>query len=57
MSLPKRRGQKLGRKPSLTAAQVAHARRLMDDGETPRAVAESFSIGRSTLFRALKNVR
>ena len=50
----KRRGVKLGRKPKLTAAQVAHARQLMDGGEDGRTVARSFGVARSTLYAALK---
>jgi DNA invertase Pin-like site-specific DNA recombinase len=50
----KRRGVRLGRKPSLTAAQIAHARRLIDGGESPRAVADTLRVGRTTLWRALK---
>ena len=57
LAAAKRRGQKLGRKPSLTADQIAHACRLVEAGESPRAVAKSFSIGRSTLFRVLKASR
>jgi len=57
LAAAKRRGQKLGRKPSLTADQIAHARQLVQGGESPRAVAKSFSIGRSTLFRLLKASR
>ncbi len=33
----KRRGQKLGRKPSLSSEQVKHARELLDRGESPAA--------------------
>jgi DNA invertase Pin-like site-specific DNA recombinase len=50
----KRRGQKLGRKPSLTVAQVKHARSLIEGGESPRTVASAFRVGRTTLWRALK---
>ena len=50
----KRRGVKLGRKPILTPAQVAHARRLIDGGESPRTVASTLRVGRTTLWRALK---
>jgi DNA invertase Pin-like site-specific DNA recombinase len=49
----KRRGQKLGRKPKLTPAQVVHARQLIDGGENPRTVARSFGVARSTLYRHL----
>ena len=50
----KRRGVKLGRKPILTPAQVAHARRLIDGSESPRTVASTLRVGRTTLWRALK---
>lgn len=50
----KRRGVRLGRKPILTAAQVAHARRLIDSGESPRAIASTLRVARNTLWRALK---
>jgi DNA invertase Pin-like site-specific DNA recombinase len=48
------RGVKLGRKPILTPVQVAHARRLIDGGESPRSVAGTLRVGRTTLWRALK---
>jgi len=41
----------LGRKPSLTPAQVKHARKLIDGGENPRAVARTLGVNRSTLYR------
>ena len=50
----KRQGVRLGRKPKLTPAQVAHARQLMDAGENGRTVARSFGVARSTLYEALK---
>ena len=49
----KRRGQKLGRKPKLTPAQVVHAQQLIAGGESPRTVARSFGVARSTLYRHL----
>ena len=49
----KKRGAKLGRKPSLTATQIKHARKLLADGERPLGVAESFGVHRATLYRAL----
>lgn len=51
----KKRGARLGRPPALTTAQVKHARKLIDSGERPSAVAESMDVNRSTLYRALKN--
>lgn len=53
LQVAKQRGQKLGRKPKLTPAQVAHARRLIDGGESPRTVARSFRVARSMLYRHL----
>lgn len=47
----KRRGQRLGRKPSLTPDQIAHARQLVESGEHPRTVARSLHVGRATLYR------
>ena len=47
------RGVKLGRKPLLTPQQVAHARQLLDRGEPHDRVAQSLSVSRRTLYRAL----
>jgi DNA invertase Pin-like site-specific DNA recombinase len=49
----KLRGVKLGRSFSLTPAQVQHARKLIEQGERPAAVAKSLKVGRSTLYRYL----
>ena len=49
-----RRGVKFGRKPKLSHQQVDHARKLLEQGEAPQTVADSFGIGRSTLYRCLK---
>jgi DNA invertase Pin-like site-specific DNA recombinase len=48
------RGVKVGRKLKLTSSQLTHARRLIEHGERPATVARSFSVGRSTLYRALQ---
>jgi DNA invertase Pin-like site-specific DNA recombinase len=48
-----RRGVKFGRKPSLTGAQIDHARKLIDRGEARQYVADLLNVGRSTLYRAL----
>lgn len=56
MKAARARGRHLGRIPSLNSAQVAHARKLIDDGESPTAVASSLKVGRSTLYRALRRV-
>lgn len=50
----KKRGVRLGRPPALKTAQVKHARKLIESGEQPTAVATSLGVNRSTLYRALK---
>lgn len=49
----KRRGVKLGRKPTLTEDQLVHACRLIEQGESPRDVARTLRVHRSTLYRHL----
>jgi DNA invertase Pin-like site-specific DNA recombinase len=44
---------KFGRKPKLTPQQIEHARKLLDKGEDRNAVAASFNVNRTTLYRAL----
>ena len=53
MKAAKARGIEVGRKRALTPAQINHARQLVDQGESPSAVARSMKVGRSTLYRAL----
>jgi DNA invertase Pin-like site-specific DNA recombinase len=48
------RGRKGGRKPKLTATQIAHARKLLDDRSTTiKDVAASPGVNRATIYRAL----
>ena len=56
VKMAQKRGVRFGRKLKLTGVQLTHARRLIEHGEPPAAVAKSFSIGRSTLYRALQRV-
>jgi DNA invertase Pin-like site-specific DNA recombinase len=49
----KNRGVKFGRRPKLTRQQVQQAVKLIAQGERPADVAESFHVGRTTLYRAL----
>jgi DNA invertase Pin-like site-specific DNA recombinase len=49
----KRRGVKLGRKPKLSPQQIAHARKLVENGESPTQVAQLLKVARSTLYAAL----
>lgn len=51
----RKRGQHLGRRKSLTPAQVAHARATNAEGKkTTAAMAVLLGISRATLWRALK---
>ncbi|MGC8518850.1 MAG: recombinase family protein [Steroidobacteraceae bacterium] len=52
-----RRGLKFGRKPKLSAPQIAHARQLIEGGQRVQDVAALLSVGRVTLYRALQRVR
>lgn len=49
----KQRGVKLGRKPALSPEQVAHARKLLKEGEPPGTVARLLGVARSTLYKSL----
>lgn len=49
------RGVKFGRKPALTAKQVETIRRLKEEeGFSAEQLAERFSVGRATIYRALE---
>ena len=55
LAAAKRRGVKLGRKPKLTAADVDHARRMIENGaESVAGMARILKVGRNTLGRALR---
>jgi DNA invertase Pin-like site-specific DNA recombinase len=47
------RGVKFGRKPKLTPQQIAHAHKLIEDGQHRDNVADLFKVSRSPLYRAL----
>jgi DNA invertase Pin-like site-specific DNA recombinase len=47
------RGVRMGRKPLLSAQQAIHARKLIEQGESPERVAKSLKVSRRTLYRAL----
>jgi DNA invertase Pin-like site-specific DNA recombinase len=49
----KKRGVKMGRKPKLSPQQIAHARKLIDNGESPAHVARLLGVARSTLYASL----
>jgi DNA invertase Pin-like site-specific DNA recombinase len=49
----KARGRRNGRKAKLTGTQIAHARRLIGDGDSVRSVAATLRVGKRTLYRAL----
>lgn len=52
----KKRGIHLGRPTVLTPPQIDHARSLIGNGESARAVARTMRVGKSTLYRALMAV-
>jgi DNA invertase Pin-like site-specific DNA recombinase len=54
LAAAKRRGRKLGRRPSLTPQQISRARKLIAKGESPQKIADDFSVARSTLYLALQ---
>lgn len=47
------RGVKMGRKKILSDLQIAHARKLLEQNETPKQVAQTFNVSTRTLYRAL----
>jgi DNA invertase Pin-like site-specific DNA recombinase len=47
------RGVKMGRKPKLSLPQVVHAKKLIENGESPAHVAQLLGVARSTLYVAL----
>jgi DNA invertase Pin-like site-specific DNA recombinase len=47
------RGVKFGRKPKLSPQQIAHASKLIDDGQRREDVAALLNVDRTTLYRAL----
>ncbi len=49
------RGVKMGRKPKLSPQQVAHARKLLDQGEDRRDIARLLKVSWRTVERALKS--
>lgn len=51
----KARGRRGGRRPKIASKQLAHARRLLADGDVSVGdVASTLKVGRSTLYRALE---
>lgn len=52
MAAARRRGVKFGRKPKLTAAQIEHAKTLIEKGESRQYVADLLNVSRVTLYRA-----
>ena len=55
MAAAKRRGVVIGRRKALSTAQILQARKMIECGEDTASVARSLKVGRSTLYRALKN--
>lgn len=56
LAAAKARGVRFGRKPKLSDGQATEARRLIDGGMKAHAVAARYGVGKSTLFRHLRDV-
>lgn len=50
LAAAKRKGKRLGRRPALSAPQIAHARKLIAGGESASDVAKTLNVARSTLY-------
>ncbi|HWN77273.1 MAG TPA: recombinase family protein [Bradyrhizobium sp.] len=50
-SRAQKRGQRMGRKPKLTEAQQAEARKRRAEGATLAELARSYGVGKSTISR------
>jgi DNA invertase Pin-like site-specific DNA recombinase len=53
LAAAKRRGQRLGRRASLTPAQAAHARELIEAGKSRREVGKLLGVSHTSVQRAL----
>ena len=53
VSAAKKRGVKFGWKPKLTHQQIDHARKLIEQGEAVGDVADTLSVSRATVYRAI----
>jgi DNA invertase Pin-like site-specific DNA recombinase len=49
----RKRGTKVGRRPSMTESKLASARQLLTSGRSPRAVAADLGVSVATLYRWL----
>lgn len=49
------RGVKFGRPPKMTSKQVQVARRLLNEGQSVREVADTFGVHYTTLYRLLRS--
>jgi len=56
LAAAKRRGERLGRRPALTSAQVREAKKMLSRGQSPNHVARILRVGRSTLYRAIGRI-
>lgn len=50
LAAAKRKGKRLGRRPSLSKPQIEHARKLIAGGESTSDVASTLNVARSTLY-------
>lgn len=52
-SAAKARGVRFGPKPSLTPEQIAHGRKLQEEGQAVSQIAGLFQVHRAIVYRAL----
>ena len=54
LAVAKSRGRKGGRRPVITNQKLKKAKQLIDKGLTVREAASAISVGKSSLYEALK---
>ena len=54
MAAARRAGRQVGRRPSLSPSQIAHARELRAGGKSAAEIARLFQVSRPTLYRHLQ---
>jgi DNA invertase Pin-like site-specific DNA recombinase len=50
-----KRGVKFGRKPILSKPQIAHAKKLIEQGEPVPVIAKLLAVDRATIYRAIQH--
>jgi DNA invertase Pin-like site-specific DNA recombinase len=56
IAIAKRKGVYLGRKPSLSAVQIAEVQKMAAEGVAKSDIAEKFNVSRPTIYAALNSI-